>query len=416
MVFIHGGGYVYGSGTVPLYDGAQLADATGAIVVTLNYRLGAFGFLSNPALRAEDPAHPSAGNYGIEDQIAALQWVQKNAAGFGGDPANVTAFGESAGATSLLVHLASPRSAGLFAHAIVESAALWVGKTTLTPAVADKGGAKVAEGLGCTSAWPLSSSPSDADLLSCLRGHSTADILQVVADSGTPFTGGITWSPVVDGFVLPDDLVKVFESGTFNKVPTVIGTNKNEARLFFYSATSGINIPAPTGQVTYWGLEALLFPGNGLEIVNEYPASSFQGSYKAAAAEVLTDAMFVCGARSVARALAAAGVPTFRYDFTHVLDMGVPDMGAFHASELAYVFANPEDPQFPLTPTDLSVSKQVMAYWGSMATHGDPNVAGQSAWPRYDTTNETQIVLDQTVSTESAYKKDECDFWDGVGN
>jgi para-nitrobenzyl esterase len=407
MVFVYGGGYTVGSGTVPLYDGTKLANASGAIVVTLNYRLGAFGFFSNPALRAEDPAHPSAGNYGIEDQNAAFQWVKKNAAPFGGDPANVTIFGESAGGTSVLTHLASPKSAGLFARAIVESAWAMAGQTTFTPAVADKGGAQLAKALDCTD---------DASLLSCLRGKSAADILQAVTNLGGPFSGGINFAPVIDGFVLPDDPVKVFEKGTFNKVPTVIGTNKNEARLFFYVTGSGMDIPAPVDPVTYWALEELFYPGKGLSIVDQYPTSSFQGSYKAAAAEAMSDAAFVCGARRVARALAVAGVPTFRYDFTRVLDIGVADLGAFHASELPYVFANPMEPQLALTPSDLSVSKQVMAYWGSMATHGDPNVAGQPTWPRYDMTNETQIILDLTVATESLYKKAKCDFWDSLGS
>jgi len=108
-------------------------------------------------------------------------------------------------------------------------------------------------------------------------------------------------------------------------------------------------------------------------------------------------------------------VPTFRYDFTHALDIGVPALGAFHASELPYVFGNPMQPQAPLTPEDLPVVKQVMAYWGSMATHGDPNTAGQLAWAPYDTTHETQLVLDRALSTESAFKKAQCDFWDGLG-
>ena len=123
MVFVHGGSFLYGSGTFSLYDGANLSAATGHVVVTLNYRLGALGFLSNSALRSEDPAHPSAGEYGIEDQITAFQWVQKNIASFGGDPANVTIFGESAGGTSMFLHLVSPKSAGLFQRVIVESGA-----------------------------------------------------------------------------------------------------------------------------------------------------------------------------------------------------------------------------------------------------------------------------------------------------
>jgi para-nitrobenzyl esterase len=404
MVFVYGGGFTVGAATVPLYDGTKLASATGAIVVTLNYRLGPFGFLSGAALRAEDPAHPSAGNYGIEDQIAAFQWVKNNAAAFGGDPSNVTIFGESAGGTSLLVHLASPKSAGLFARVIVESAWAMPGATTFTTAAADQDGDKLAQALGCTS---------QATALSCLRGKSVAEILK--ATSGGPLSGGPAWAPVIDGFVIPDDPVKVFAKGTFNKVPTVIGDNRNEATLFFYVSGSGMDIPAPTDPVSYWALEELFYPGHGAAIVAEYPIASFQGDYKAAAAEAMGDSVFVCGARRVARALTAAGVPTFRYDFTRPLDLGIAGLGAPHASELPYVFGNPLDPKAPLTPGDLPVVKQVMAYWGSMAMNGDPKTAGQLDWPRYDTTSETQIVLDVTPSTESAFKKAKCDFWDGLG-
>jgi para-nitrobenzyl esterase len=404
MVFVYGGGFVIGSGTVPLYEATKLASATGAIVITLNYRLGPFGFLSGAALRAEDPAHPSAGNYGIEDQIAAFQWVKSNAAAFGGDPSNVTVFGESAGGTSILVHLASPKSAGLFAHVIVESAWAMPGATAFPTAAADQSGDKFAESLSCTTA---------ATALSCLRSKSVDEILKATA--GGPFAGGPAWAPVIDGFVIPDDPVKVFAKGTFNKVPTLIGDNRNEANLFFYVKGSGMDLPAPTDPLSYWALEELFYPGHGSAILAQYPIASFQGDYKAAAAEAMSDSVFVCGARRVARALATAGVPTFRYEFARHLDLGIPGLGAPHASELPFVFGNPLDAKAPLTPDDLPVVKQVMTYWGSMAQKGDPNTAGQLAWPRYDTTQEAQIVLDVTASTESALKKAKCDFWDGLG-
>jgi para-nitrobenzyl esterase len=408
MVFVHGGGFTIGAGTVPLYDGTKLANATGAIVVTINYRLGAFGFLSSAALRAEDGAHPSSGNYGIEDQIAAFQWVKDNAEAFGGDPSNVTIFGESAGGTSMLVHLASPKSAGMFARVIVESAWALPGTTSFTTAIADKNGARLAEELACTQ------SSDGASLLSCMRGKSVADILQAVANTGSPMSGGLAWAPVVDGFVLQDDPVKVIAEGSFHKVPTLIGNNRNEATIFFYLQGTGLDLTAPEDAASYEALEESFFPGNGAAIVAEYPISSFEGSYKAAAAEAMGDAAFVCGARRVAHALAASGVPTFRYDFNHALDLGMPGLGAFHASELPFVFGNPLEPRVPLAARDLPVVDQVMAYWGSMAKHGNPSHAGGLAWPRYDTTNETQLVLGATASTASAFKKEKCSFWDGL--
>lgn len=403
MVFVHGGGFTTGAGTLPLYDGTKLAVATGAVVVTINYRLGAFGFFSHPALRAEDPEHPSAGNYGIEDQIAAFRWVKNNAAGFGGDPSNVTIFGESAGGTSMLVHLASPKSEGLFDRVIVESAWAQPGSTTFTTANGDFYGARLAYALGCTDA---------SNLLPCLRSKSVPEVTKAVASTGEPLDGGLAWAPVVDGFVLRDDPVKVFARGSFNMVPTVVGTNRNEATLFFYMEGSGFDLTGTLDAASFEALEDRVHPGHGAAIVAEYPAASFGGSYKAAAAEAMGDAAFVCGARRVARALAAAGVPTFRYDFAHAIDLGIPELGAFHASELPFVFGNPLQPEAPLTTRDRPVVARTMAYWGAMARHGAPAAEGQLAWPPYDSASETQLIIDATASTVSAFKKAKCDFWD----
>jgi para-nitrobenzyl esterase len=199
MLWIHGGSFVIGSGGSPDYDGQALSEATGAVVVTINYRLGPLGFLALPALHSEDPAHPSSGMYGIEDQRAAMAWVQKNVAGFGGDPQNVTLFGESAGGISVCTHLISPPSKGLFQRAIIESGACATGLAT-TETAAQTQGANVAAKLGC--------SPSD---LACLRGKKVDEVLLALPTS--PFetiTGGVSWGTVVDGLNLPDDPIKLF--------------------------------------------------------------------------------------------------------------------------------------------------------------------------------------------------------------
>ena len=162
MVFVHGGSFVWGSGSFPLYESTSLATTTGNVVVTINYRLGALGFLSLPELRAEDPSTPTAGNYGILDQIAAFSWVKANIAAFGGDPANVTIFGESAGGTSMLIHLASPKSAGLFDHVMIESGYAPNSAGAGPEATGDAIGATFASAVGC----------SGSALLSCLRSAS----------------------------------------------------------------------------------------------------------------------------------------------------------------------------------------------------------------------------------------------------
>jgi para-nitrobenzyl esterase len=397
MVFVHGGSFIYGTGTLPLYDGTKLATATGSVVVTLNYRLGALGFLSNSALRAEDPSNPTAGDYGILDQIAAFEWVQKNIAAFGGSPLNVTIFGESAGGTSMFVHLASPKSKGLFERVIVESGAAADGYVAIPETVADGLGGDFATAVGCTDA---------ATLLTCLRGVSVATIL---GQTPTGSLGG-TWWPVTDGVVIPTEPMTVFAAGSFTKVPTLLGNNKNEGTLFTYE-------DPPTDATSYEALENSYFPGNGAAIVAQYPISSYGGSYFEAASDAQTDGVFLCPTRKVARAIAKSGTPVFRYDFDHAINYPlIPNLGAFHGSELLFVFGNTLVGFSGLAADEVPLSHEMMAYWGHMAAGGNPNSAGAFMWPAYQLTTEPEIVLDLTLSTETELKATQCDFWDSIGD
>ena len=401
MVFVPGGAFEWGSGTFELYDGTKLAAATGNIVVTINYRLGALGFLSNPALRAEDASYPSAGNYGISDQIAAFQWVKSNIAAFGGDPSNVTIFGESAGGTSMLVHLASPKSQGLFQHVMIESAYAPNSEGAGPQAAADEVGASFATALSCGGG------DAGTTLLSCLRGQSVSDIL-AAADSLTSTGLPFNWFPIVDGFVLPDYPVKLITAGTFNKVPTLLGTNLNEATVLLVS--SG----APTDPASYLAAASLSFPGNGAAVVAQYPISAYGGSYTNAAAQALTDGAFICPARQIARAIVAAGQPVYRYDFVHAIQFLIPNLGAFHGSELPFVFGNPLNIGTPLKTDELPLSLAMMEYWGAMAAVGNPNGGGRLAWPPYQPATEPDIVLDLALSTETELEQQACNFWQGL--
>lgn len=401
MVFVHGGAFVIGAASSGLYDGANLASATGAIVVAIQYRLGALGFLSNAQLRAEDPAHPSAGDYGIEDQIAAFEWVAANAASFGGDPANVTIFGESAGGTSMLVHLASPKSQGLFQHAIVESAWTPYGGCAMPMAAADQQGDAFATALGCTDA---------ATRLACLRGKTADEVLAALPwkFQGLDSAQGADWLPVIDGDVLPDEPLKLFAAGSFAHVPTLIGNNTNEGSVFINGKTTLAD------DASYLAFEEAQYPGHGAAVVAQYPVAAFGGSYNAAAAEAFTDGSLLCGARKVARAFVAAGAPVYRYRFARAIPQTiVPDGGAFHGSELLFVFGNPLG-LFHLADADQPLSQAMMGYWGSMASSGDPNGGDRMTWPAYDLAHETEAVLDLPQSTEDAYKKASCDFWDTI--
>jgi para-nitrobenzyl esterase len=397
MVFVHGGSFLYGSGTFSLYDGTKLADATGNIVVTLNYRLGALGFLSNAALRAEDPSFATAGDYGILDQIAAFEWVKANAAAFGGAPSNVTLFGESAGGTSMFIHLVAPKSKGLFENVIIESGAAVMGNVAIPQATADALGGDFATAMGCTDA---------STLLTCLRATTVASILAAEPTSDDTSS----WWPVTDGVVIPVEPMTTFAAGTFTKVPTLVGNNANEGTLFLYQSP-------PTDDASYLALANAGWPGQGSAIVAEYPVASYAGSYFQAAADVYTDGVFLCPTRKIARAIATSGTPTFRYDFEHAITFPIPNLGAFHGSELMFVFGNKLAGLVSLQTDELPLSNDMMGYWGSMAAHGDPNTSSTSSftWPPYQLTTEPEIVLDLTLSTETELKKSQCDFWDGIG-
>ena len=401
MVYVHGGAFTVGSASSGLYDGANLASATGTIVVTINYRLGPFGFLSNAALRAEDPSHPSAGNYGIEDQIAAFQWVKANIASFGGDPAQVTIWGESAGGTSMFIHLTSPKSKGLFQRVIMDSGWTPYGLGALPMTTADQQADPFAAALGCTN---------PPTLLECLRSKSVTDVLNAVPWNFGDLdgTGGADWLPVVDGFVLPDDPMQLFAAGSFTKVPLTLGNNTNEGSVFFNGVKTIVD------DTSYLAKEEGMYPGHGAEVVAHYPASTFGGSYTTAAAEAFTDGSLVCPARRIARAMAASGTPTYRYRFAHALpSFIIPNLGAFHASELLFVFGTALGGA-RLTDEELPLSAAMMGYWGTFATTGDPNGGSRMPWPAYDTTKETEMVLDLPQSTEDGYKSAACDFWDGI--
>ena len=398
LVWIHGGAFTLGSGGDYSYNGQNLSEATGAVVVTLNYRLGPFGFLALPELEAEDAAHPSSGGYGIEDQRAALAWVKANAAAFGGDPENVTIFGESAGGISVCHHLVSPQSAGLFQRAIIESGPCdsYVGKEK-----AETQGATFVAALGCEGPGALA----------CLRGKTTEEIMTALPTSSDLIFGdGAKWFPVLDGWNLPDVPSKLLAEGKFEKVPTILGSNADEGSLFFALANTMV-----ADDVALEALSEQLVPGHGEEVLMFYSSATY-GSAQNAAMAAVGDAGFVCPTRRAARALVAAGVPTFHYHFTHApTNALLGEIGAFHAAELKYVFGNPGQlaPQ-ALTDEELAFSKMIMGYWSRHAEKGDPNGGGALAWPGYDGTTEESLILAMEVAKEAGVRKEKCDFWDSL--
>jgi para-nitrobenzyl esterase len=402
MVWIHGGGFTGGAGSI--YDGSVMAPEGNVIVVTINYRLSAFGFLALPGLGS------AGGDYGLMDQQAALRWVQRNARAFGGDPRNVTEFGESAGAASVCDNMASPTAAGLFARAIAESGCLLAGPSRQT---AEAAGSALAVKLGCTGI---------ATQLACLRAKPVAGILQ--AESG------MSWAPIAGGPVLPLQTAAAFAAGRYAHVPLIQGTNHDEGRFFAAVLFDGFGHPLTAAQ--YPGLIQGEFGASAAPaILARYPLSAYS-SPDLAFSQVFTDALFSCPALQADRLTMRSGV--YAYEFS---DPNPPDdliglnltfpLGAAHSTELQYVFQRIPylDTLPPFTPAQLTLSNQMIAYWTHFAATGRPSTgrpgwAGTTApfWPRFSVTHPAiQELLPNGPAPESSAQfaaAHQCGFWASI--
>ena len=350
MVWIHGGAFVIGAGSQSLYDGTALAKR-GAIVVTFNYRLGALGFFSHPAL---DRATPNgAVNFGLLDQIAALRWVQANIAAFGGDPKNVTVFGESAGAQSVLALFASPLTSGLFQRGIAQSA---YGIPSHARAKAQAAGVGVASaaGLGGAEATALQLRAIPADrFLELAKGKLSLSPSLVVGDA-----------------VLPEPILTAFQRGREAKLPLIIGSNSDEASV---AVAFGVD-------------PAALMKRLGAARVAIKPLYPGQNDEAALGREVVTDVVFSAYARRIAY-LHSTRAPTWRYFFSRVADNLRPQLasGVPHGGEIAAVFDLGDGCGClgaPLTEADRAASRRIADYWVAFARDGIPAAHDAPAWPR----------------------------------
>lgn len=346
MVFLHGGGFTYGAAGVPLYDGAALA-RRGVVIVTINYRLGRLGFFAHPALTREDP-DGQLGNYAIMDQIAALQWVKRNIAAFGGDPANVTLFGESAGAGSVQILMGSPVAKELFHKAISESGA---GGSALFPI---RGGMLNAERVGEMWADSLGLKNATAEQL---RAVPLADVVK----NGRAF-------PFIDGKVVTHSPGEPFYSGEEMRIPLIIGSNSNESTL---------------GGMTEGAAKALL--GSDFAALRDGYVTMTGKPTAAATTDLAEDAGFVLPSFALADRHAANGSQAFVYYFDQVpVDQRATSAGTEHGGELEYVF-DTKAAEHRWDAQDSAVSKLMGDYWVRFATTGDPNGGGAPRWPAVTT-------------------------------
>ncbi|MBI4701549.1 MAG: carboxylesterase family protein [Deltaproteobacteria bacterium] len=401
MVWLHGGGFVVGSGHGEgTYSGEHLAPAGPVVLVTVNYRLGPLGFLAHTALSAEDPGHPWSGNYGLEDQRFALEWVRDNIAAFGGDPTNVTIFGESAGGISVVAHLVSPQSKGLFARAVVQSGPA---ESLMMPlAWGEAQGADFAKTAGCEG--------DGAKAIACLRAKKAEEIVAAQPQEPFLFGSGPSWAPWVDGHVLPEAGPKALAAGDVNAGPVLLGSNKDEGTLFIALAKLGDITEQQYAQI----VKSLPYTAAHADaVLGEYPASAYDKP-----ADALTDVvghgLFNCSTRRTARALRKNGAQVFLYYFTREVDFVLGDWGAFHSAELAFLFGTKELGVTPLAAEDKPLSEAMMGYWTRFAQGGDPNGAGAVVWPEYDQPGDQHLVLDLAIATGSDLLADKCDFWDSI--
>jgi para-nitrobenzyl esterase len=442
MVWIHGGGWFLGSGGQ--FDGSELAARNKVVVVTINYRLGPFGYLALPGLALEN-SHLSTGNYGLQDQQMALRWVRDNIVGFGGDNHNVTLFGESAGSGSICAHLASPQSAGLFQKAITESQSCTNPGNTMSNLVAQIRSTEYAGAAGCGSLLP-------GAVVACMRRKSAADLLAAFGPPSGSTAGLFGFSKnlviqSVDGYYLPRSTRDAITLGLFNRVPMLSGTNRHEGRLIALTDFDLAGRPLNADDYVQ-GIADFLQPtvgaGSGLAAqmvaglypLRNFPAPSGYDPYTAPAhlafGAWLTDSLFACAHSGMYDQLAPKLIPTYSYEFA---DPGPPlyangtlmrsslfPLGPAHGSEIAYVFGMPVDGSTPyqgMTAAQKTLSQQMQRYWTNFARTGNPNGSGLTTWPRYRLPTGGQILAlkpDATTTTDRAAFNNahQCGVWSTV--
>jgi para-nitrobenzyl esterase len=398
LVWFHGGGWVNGAGTdvQPTWLVAE-----GDVVVTVNYRLGALGYLALPALDAESADQQSSGQYGDLDKIEALRWVQRNISAFGGDPERVTIAGQSAGAGSVCWLMASPAAKGLFQRAVIQS----IGNcANIDHRQATQRGQSFAQALGCAD---------DAQMAECLRGKSPAEIIAAQVASGLP------WRPVQGGAAQPNLPPAAFEAGDFNQVPVIIGNTRHETRAFVYEGNDLTKQP-----VTAQSFEAAVRKDQGANadrVLEAYPLAAAPGAMLAA---VQTDSGFACNSVPVIAAL-AKWTPTYAYEFRDETSPPRPYMtappsfpiAAGHTSDVPYVWQS--ETIAPLNPTQMALARIMLGYWSRFAARGDPNGAPMPDWPRYDAQTPRRIGFlaagrTEQISADAYAQEHHCALWDSL--
>ena len=388
MVFIYGGGWTIGSASLPLYSGDGLA-RKGVVVVSFNYRVGTLGFLSHPELAKESPDGTS-GNYGLKDMVAALQWVKANIASFGGDPHNVTVYGQSAGSAAISILMTSPKARGLFQKAIGESGGFGTGERMLDRSAAEAAGTALGAKLNAASIAELRNLGGDV----------------IVATANTS-------RPIVDGTFLPRQPDEVFKAGGQMVIPILVGSNANEATVY----------PVARKPDAFRSDATKMFGERAGELLALYPASN-DAEAATSSYNLFRDRIFAGPVRAWAKAQSGVA-PVFMYHFAHpqpfVAGLGFQQQssaakfGAYHGAEMAYAFGNLDvlnalGKTRDWSEADRQLSLTMSTYWVNFATTGDPNSKGLPEWPRYRAADEKVLFVGDTLSVRDIPNKPQLDF------
>lgn len=386
MVWIHGGGFFSGSSDEGRHEGTAIA-TRGVVLVDINYRLGVLGFLAHPELTAES-GRQASGNYGLMDQIAALRWVQQNIGAFGGDAANVTIFGESAGSFSVSALMASPLTEGLFNRAIGQSGAYFSRRSLpLVPlATAEADGTALATAVQAAS-------------LAELRAASPTDLVGAIGPNPTRF------APILDGYVLADDPWNVFSEGRQRHVPLLAGWNSAESKR---PATTVAQLRAQVREA---------FPEDTAEALKVYAASNDREATLAATALASDTFIGYNTWKWIEMHAATGGAPVYRYLFDHIVptatgDAPPDDPGAAHATDIEFVFDALDARPLPWRPSDRKVAADMVTWWTNFARTGDPNGEGVAAWPAWNAGTRQLLRIRETSAAEDELHRARYELFD----
>ncbi|MFZ0553131.1 MAG: carboxylesterase family protein [Steroidobacteraceae bacterium] len=421
MVWIHGGGFFAGSGSDPVTDGTGLA-RKGVVLVTFNYRLGPLGFLATPALSRES-GHHASGNYGLLDEIAALKWVKRNIAAFGGDPDNVTVFGHSAGAGSVNFLSLSPMAQGLFERALAESQVRWprdlelryLSSSWRSLPDAEKEGTRYVQSLGVHTLEQLRALPWQE----LAKGADTPDLSVYTGSSARP----PIFRPVIDGWVLPSDFSRTFGAHEQNRVEYAAGNNEDEGGaapatawvwLRAHPPRSDIKMGSPIPIVMLGAYRAAArkkFGSMAAEFLDLYPAESDDQAARENDVAIHDNSQ-ISTYLWARQWMAQTRKPLYAYFWTHAPPEPTRDLrGAYHGSERYYVFDSLDNFRLPWTAQDRKIADMMSSYWANYAKTGNPNGAGLPHWPAFDPKAGTVMVLGDSFGPVPIARGARFRFW-----